>query len=108
MINYVITMCFVVLYGCETWYFTLRKEHRPRVFENRVLRTVFGPKKEQVTREWRRLRNEELHNVHRSPNIILGITSRRMRWAEHVTRRDLVGRPDVKIPLGKPRSYMGG
>jgi hypothetical protein len=96
-------MCFVVLYGCETWSFTLRKEHRLRVFENRVLREVFVLKTEQVTREWRRLRNEELHDVYRSPNIIREITSRRMRWAKHVARGDLVGKPDVRRPFGRPR-----
>jgi hypothetical protein len=78
IINCITTICFVVWYGCETWYFTLRKEHRLRVFENRVLREVFGPKREQVTREWRRLRNGELHDMYRSPNIIRAIKSRRM------------------------------
>jgi hypothetical protein len=59
----------VVLYGCETWSLTLREEHRPRVFENRVLRRIFGPKRDEVTGEWRRLHNEEL-NLYSSPNII--------------------------------------
>ena len=70
---------------------------------DRVLRNVFGPKREQVTREWRRLRNEELHDVYRSLNIIRAITSRRMRWTELMAHRDLVGRPDVKRAFGRPK-----
>jgi hypothetical protein len=68
----------VVLDGCETWSLTLREEHRLRVSENRVLRGVFGPKREEVTGGWRRLHNEELHNLYSSPNIITVIKSRRM------------------------------
>jgi hypothetical protein len=60
----------VVLYGCETWYVTPRKEHRLRVFENRVLRRIFGPKRGEVTGEWRKLHSEELHNLYSSPSII--------------------------------------
>jgi hypothetical protein len=60
----------VVLYGCETWYVTLREEHRLRVFENRVLRRIFGPKRDEVTGEWKKLHNEELHILYSSPNII--------------------------------------
>jgi hypothetical protein len=60
----------VVLYGCETWSLTLREEHRLRVFENRMLRRIFGPKREEVTGGWRKLRNEELHNLYYSPSII--------------------------------------
>jgi hypothetical protein len=56
-----------VLYGCETWSLTLREEHRPRVFENGVLRRIFGPKRDEVTGEWRKLHNEELHNLYSSP-----------------------------------------
>jgi hypothetical protein len=81
------------------------------VFENRVLRRTFGPKGDEVTGEWRKLYNEELHNVYSSPNIIRMIKSRRMRWAGHVTRmgekrnayRILVGKPEEKRPLGRPR-----
>jgi hypothetical protein len=75
-----------VLYGCKTWSFTLREEHRLRVFENRVLRRVFGPKREEVTGEWRKLTNGELRNFYSSSNIIRQIKSRKMRWAGHVAR----------------------
>jgi hypothetical protein len=69
----------VVLYGCETWSLTLRGEHRLRVFENRVLRRIFGPKRDEGTGGWRKLHNDELHNMHSSPSIIRMIKSRRMR-----------------------------
>ena len=96
----------VVFYGCETWSLTLREERRLRVFENRVLRRVFGPKRNEVTGEWRKLHNKEL-NV----NIVRVIKSRRMRWAGHVARmgerrgvyRVLVGKPEGKRLLGRPR-----
>jgi hypothetical protein len=65
---------------------TLREEHRVRVFENRVLRRIFGPRRDEVTRDWRKLHNEELHNLYSSPNIITMIKSRTMRWAGHVVR----------------------
>jgi hypothetical protein len=74
----------VVLYGCETWSLTLREEHKLRVFENRVLRRIFGPKRDEVTGEWRKLHNEELHDLYSSSIRI--IKSRRMRWAGHVAR----------------------
>jgi hypothetical protein len=101
----------VVLYGCETWSLTLREEHRLRVFENRELRRIIGPKRDEVTGEWRRLHNEELNDLYSSPNIIRVIRSRSMRWAGHVARigetrgayRVLVGRPEVKRPLVRPR-----
>jgi transcription termination factor 2 len=81
------------------------------VFENRVLRRIFGPKRDEVTGDWRKLHNEELHNLYSSPNIIRMIKSRRMRWAGHVARmgetrsanRILVGKPEGKRPLGRPR-----
>jgi hypothetical protein len=76
----------LVLYGCETWSLTLREEHRLRVFENRVLRRIFGPKRDEVRGEWRKLHNEELRDLYSSPNIIRIIKSRRMRWAGHVAR----------------------
>jgi hypothetical protein len=76
----------VVLYGCETWSLTIREEHRLRAFENRVLRRLFGPKRDEVTGEWRKLHNEELRDLYSSPSIIRIIKWRRMRWAGHVTR----------------------
>jgi hypothetical protein len=75
----------VVLYDCETWFLTLREEHRLRVFKNRVLKKIFGPKREKVTGEWRRLHNEELYGLYSSANIIRLIRSRRMRWEGNVT-----------------------
>jgi hypothetical protein len=77
----------VVLYGCENWSLTLREERRLRVFENRALRgRIFGPKRGEVTGEWRKLRSGELHNLYTSPDIIRQIKSRRMKWAGHVAR----------------------
>jgi hypothetical protein len=77
-----------VLYGCKTWSLILREEHRLRVFVNRVLRRIFGPKKDEVTGEWRKLHNEELRDLYSSPSIIRILTSRRMRWAGHVARME--------------------
>jgi hypothetical protein len=90
---------------------TLREEHRLRVFENRVLRRIFGPKKDEVTGGWGKLHNEELYDLYSSLNIIRIIKSRRMRWAGHIVRmwekknmyRLLVGKPEGKRPLGRPR-----
>jgi hypothetical protein len=90
---------------------TLREEHRLRVFENRVLRRIFGPKRGEVTGEWRKLLCEELLNFYSSPDISRYIKSRRMRWAWHVARmgegrkafKVLVGKPKGKRPLGRPR-----
>jgi hypothetical protein len=101
----------VVLYGCETWSLTLREEHRLREFENRVLRRIFGPKKDEVTGEWRTLHNEGLSDLYSSPSIIRIIKLRRRRWASHVVRmgekwntyRLLVGKPEGKRPLRRPR-----
>jgi hypothetical protein len=76
----------VVLYGCETWSLTLRDQHRLREFENRVLRRIFGPKRDEVTGDWRKLHNEELCNFYSSPNIIRIIKSTGMRLAGHVER----------------------
>jgi len=101
----------VVLYGCETWSLTLREECRLRVFENRLLRRIFGSKRDEVTGDWRKLHKEELNDLYCSPNIVRVIKSRRMRWAGHVARmgerrgvyRVLVGKPEGKRPLGRPR-----
>jgi hypothetical protein len=101
----------VVLYGCESWSLTLREEHRLGVFENRVLRRIFGPKRDEVTGEWRKSHNGELHNLYSSPDIIRQIKSRRMGWAGQVARmgegrnvyRVLVGKPEEKRPLERPR-----
>jgi hypothetical protein len=99
----------VALYGCATWSLTLREEHRLRVFENRVLRRIFGPKREEDG-SWRKLHNDEIHNLCSSPNIVRVIKSRRMRWVGHVARmgegrgvyRVLVGRRKGKRPVGRP------
>jgi hypothetical protein len=100
----------VVLYGYETWSFTLREEHRLRVSENRVVTRVFGLKREEDG-SWRKLHNDELHNLYPSPNIVSVIKSRKSRWTGHVAHmgegrgvyRILVGRPEGKAPLGRPK-----
>jgi hypothetical protein len=89
----------------------LREERRLRVFENRVLRRVFGPKRDEVTGEWRKLHNEELNDLYSLPNTVRVVKSKRMRWAGHVARvgedrgvyRVLVGKPERKRSLGRPR-----
>jgi hypothetical protein len=75
----------VVLYECEIWSLTSREEHRLRVFQIRVLRRIFGPKRDEVTGLWRKLHSGELHDLSSSPNVIRQIKSRGMRWAGHVT-----------------------
>ena len=89
----------------------MREAHRLRVFENRLLRRIFGPKRDKVTGKWRKLHNEELNDLYALPNIVRAIISRRMRWAGHVARmgegrgvyRVLVGRFERRRPLGRPR-----
>ena len=89
-----------MLYGCEAWSLTLKEECRLRVFENRILRRIFRPKRDE-NGEWRMLHNEELHSLYRSPNIIRVFKSRRLRWAGHVARME-EGRSAFKILTGKP------
>jgi hypothetical protein len=84
----------VVLYGSETWSLALREEHRLRVFENRVLRRIFGPKRDEVTGEWRKLHNKELRDLYSSPSIIRLIKSTKMSWEGHVAR---MGRRGTRI-----------
>jgi hypothetical protein len=100
----------VLLYGCETWLLTLREERRLRVYENRVLRGIFGAKRYEVTGEWRKLHNEILNDLYCSPNIVR-VRKYRMRWAGNVGRmgegrniyRVLVAKVEGKRPLGRPR-----
>jgi hypothetical protein len=102
----------VVLYGCETWSLTLKEEHRLRVFENTVLRRIFGPKREEDG-SWRKFHNDEVHGLYSSLNIVRMIKSR-MRWAGHVARRgegSLQGfgwSPEGKRPLGRPSRWILG
>ena len=101
----------VVLYGCVTLSLTMREERRLKVFENRVLRRIFGPKRDEVIGERRKLHNEEINDLCSSPNIVRVMKSRKMRWAGHIARigesrsvyRDLVGKPEGKRPPGRPR-----
>ncbi|KAJ4440626.1 hypothetical protein ANN_08773 [Periplaneta americana] len=106
-----ISLLLVILYGCETWTLTLREEQKLRVFENKVLRKIFGAKRDEVTGEWRKLHNAELHAFFSSPDIMRNIKFRRLKWAGYVARmgesrnayRVLVGRPEGKRPLGRSR-----
>jgi hypothetical protein len=101
----------VILYECETWSLTLREEHGLKAFDKRFLRRIFGPKRDEVIGEWRKLHNKVLHILYSSPNIIRQIKSRRMRWVGHVARmgeernvyRVLIGKPEGKRPFGRPR-----
>jgi hypothetical protein len=85
----------VVLYGCKTWSLTLRGKHRLKVFENRVLRKIFGLKRDEMVGSWRKLHNEELHKLYFWPNKIIMIKSWRMRWVRHVAS------------IGEKRVYIG-
>jgi hypothetical protein len=104
----------VVLYGCETWSLTVREEHKLRMFENRVLRRIFGSKRDEVTGGVRKLHTEELHGLYSSPSIIRVIKAGRIRWAGHVARMGevrgahniFVGRSEGRRPLGRPRSRL--
>ena len=107
---YVWYCVYVCMYGCETWSLTEGGKEAEGVWEY-VLGRIFGPRRDEVTEEWRRLYNEELNNLYSSSNIVRVLKSR-MRWAGHVTRmgeemgayRVLVGKPEGKRPLGRPRS----
>ena len=100
-----------VMYGCETWSLRWREGRRRRVFENRVLRRMFEPKRDEITREWGKLHNEMFRDLYSSPNIVRVIKSR-MRWAKLVARlgesrgayRVLVGKPEGKEPFGRPKN----
>ena len=108
---YAAKLCPAVLYGCETWSLTLEEERTLRAFENRVLRRILVPKRDEVTGEWRKVHNEGLNDLYSLPNIFRVIQSRRMRWAGHVARigegryvdRVLVGKPEGKRSIGRPR-----
>ena len=99
-----------MLYGCEAWSLTLRKERTLRVFEIMILKRIFGPKRDD-NGEWRRLHNDEIHSLYRSPNIVRVIKSRTLRCAIHVARKEetrsafkiLLGKSTGKRPLGRPR-----
>jgi hypothetical protein len=101
----------VVLHGYDTWFLTLREEHSLGLYENRVLKRIFGPKRDEDRGRWRKLHNEKLHNLYSSANIMRVIKSRRMRWAGHVARigekrnayRTLVGKAEGKRPMGRTR-----
>ena len=101
----------IVVYGCETWSLTFREQRRLRVFENRALRGILGPKRDGVTEEWKKLHNVKLNDLYCSPTIARVIKSRRMKWAMYIARmrerrgvyRILVGKPEGKRPLGTPR-----
>jgi hypothetical protein len=103
------------LYGCEIWSLTLREAHRLRVFENKVLRRIFGPKRDEVTGGWRKLHSDELRDLYSSPNIIRILKSRMMRWARYVARmgekrnayRLLVGKSEGKRPLKEDQDVGG-
>jgi len=107
---YITIILPVVLYGCETWSLTLREERSLRVFENRVLRGIFGSRRDEVTGEWRKLHNEEHNDLYCLHNFVEVIKSRIMRWAGHVPRmgerkgvyRVLVGEPEGKNRWGDP------
>jgi hypothetical protein len=105
----------VILHWCGTWSLTLREEHKLSVFENMVLRRIYGPKRDEMAGDWRKFHNEELHKLCFSSSIIRTIKSERMRWIGHLermgkkknTHRILVGKPEGKRPLGRPKCRWG-
>jgi hypothetical protein len=106
----------VDLHECETWSLTLREDHRLRMFEKRVLRRIFGPKRDAITRERRKLHGEEFNDLYFSPNFVQVIKLRRMRWLGHIAHmgegrsvhRVLVGKPEGTRPLGWLRHRWEG
>jgi hypothetical protein len=113
-INWLCTIILpVVLYGCETWSLILREKRRLRVFENMVLRRIFGPKRNEVTGEWRRLHNRERYALYSSPYNLRVIKARRLRWVSHVARtgerrgayRVLVEKSEGRRTIGNPRLH---
>ena len=94
-----------MLYGCETWFLTLREGRRLRLFESRIVRRIFEPKRDE-NGKWRRLHNEELYSLYRSPHIVRVIKSRRLRWAGHVARME-EGRRILQVNLHE-RDLWGG
>ena len=113
--NIHIILPIVFFYGCETWSLTLREKRGLKMFKNRVLRRIFGPKRDKVKRQWRKLHNEELNDLDSSPDIVW-VIKLRMRWVGHVARmgerrnvyRVLVGKPEGKRPLGRPSCRWDG
>jgi hypothetical protein len=109
--RYKTIILFVVLYGCITWSLTLREKHRLKVFESRVLRRIFGSKMDKIIGRWRKLHNDEFHNLYCSPDTTRMIKSRRIRGAGHIERigqkrnsyRILVVKPEGKRPLERRR-----
>ena len=104
---YKIMILTVVFYGCETWSLTLREERRMRVFETRMMRRMFGPKRDKIPGEWRKLYKEELSDFYSSPNIVHVSKSRRLRWAGHVAlmgERILVVKPGGKYTTWKTQA----
>jgi hypothetical protein len=91
----------VILYGCEAWSLTLKEEHRLKVFENKVLRRIFGPKRDEVTGGWRKLHNEELRDLYSSPSLIRIMKARRMKWAGRLARMG-DKRNTYRLLVGKP------
>jgi hypothetical protein len=111
LLIYKIIILPVVLYGYETWAVTLKRMQRLKLFENRMVREIFGLKMDEIAGGWRKLNSEKLRNICSSPNVIRMIKLRSMSWTGYVTRmgerrnayRILLGKPEVKSPLGRPR-----
>ena len=98
----------VLQYGCETWSLTLREEHRLRVFENKVLRKIFGAKKDKITGKWRKLHNVELHLVYGPSYIIKNLKSRRLKQAGHIAHMEESRNAYRVLAFRKAKASMGG